>query len=457
PVQSLHAAFCLVEPSVLCDLYSGFTGQQDQPELSTEEDGQLTVTSDHLGPVALYSIDSLINLSVSNNICCIVLPLKCPRLFLERLILQLHGGLQCSFWTLRFSYTNWYHRGKQRICVRRHYVLLRRGAVMWSWWILTNDFLKASAKTPVWYGSAARVTLAEHIDGHLTRVASGMFTEHAAYSTSGGVQVTEVSRTYQTLVIGHDEWAYCANSGSEVITAEPEPQPEPGPSPSPQPEPSPFPSPQPEAAGGSADPVAQEVPSLHAYSEINEIDNFPFKMTALREAFTLILSDAGCCEYICGSARDILGDLASLNDRDLTSFQQVYDQLLEIAQSTFCREDIEMELGEIGIQHFNFMDVVYEFVLLRIQAGEELRIRPRPMGFLDHLVTMMSFFSATTQQSRPRADQYLLQVQKAMLMFLGDIFTLEENVYEDTESLASDVWEILEKHCEDLLESLEDI
>ncbi|KAL6472929.1 hypothetical protein MHYP_G00191170 [Metynnis hypsauchen] len=80
-VQRLQAASPRVEPSILCELYAGFTTQpyRHQPES--------------------------------------------PRLFVELLVLQFHGGLQCSFWTLWFSYTQWRNRDNQRIFVREHYVL----------------------------------------------------------------------------------------------------------------------------------------------------------------------------------------------------------------------------------------------------------------------------------------------------------------------------------------------
>ncbi|KAI4905607.1 hypothetical protein NFI96_026861, partial [Prochilodus magdalenae] len=432
-VQRLRLVISLVELrdvcSAFCD-YASLLGSV-QTEVITEENGQLMVSPQYCGPVTEY---------------------RCPRRFLLELILQLcFKELQSSFWTLRFSYTRWHHRGQQIICVRRHYVLLMRGARTYSYWIITNDFFMSSTKCPIWYASAARVTVAECVEGLLTRVASCMFTEHRVPKTSGGVQVMEVYYTHQSLIIRH-EWSHVATSWSEVLSSDPNPQPEPSTSPCPQPGSDAAGQDTSEAAGGTAD-VAREVPALHVYTEIKGIHNVPLKLNTLRQAFTTILSDANWREDACETGRTVLGNLATLNGRDLNAFHQAYDQLLGLVQDPFYREGIEAELAQIGIQHFNFLDIVYEVVMLGIQAGARPQICPMPGGFLDHLLVMISSFSATTLQSRPRAEQYQLLLQNEMMHFLEDIFTLEECVYEAPESVAEAVWDLVEK----LLDRLEDL
>ncbi|XP_036435633.1 uncharacterized protein LOC118814079 [Colossoma macropomum] len=386
-----------------------------QTEVITEDSGQLLVSPQYCGPVTVY---------------------RCPRQFL--ILQHCLKDVQSSFWTLRFSYVSWHNRDQQRICVRRHYVLLMRGAVTYSWWILTNDFFMSSSQCPIWYASAARITLAERVEGLLTRVASCAFTEHHVPKTSGGVQVTEVFYTHQSLIIGHDEWRDFARSWSEVLLCEPEPQD------------------TPEAAGGSAD-VDREVPALHAYTRIKRIDNFPLKLIALRQAFTIILNNAECRKDVCETGRKILGDLGTLNARDLTAFQQAYDRLLALVQDPSCREGIEVELAQIGIHHFNFIDIVYEVVIFGVQCGVRPQICPMPGGFLDHLLVMISSFSASTEQSRPRAEQYRLMIQNAMMRLLEDIFALGESVYEHPESVAEAVWNLVVDQFDELLDRLKNI
>ncbi|XP_066517860.1 mitoguardin 1-like [Hoplias malabaricus] len=185
--------------------------------------------------------------------------------------------------------------------------------------------------------------------------------------------------------------------------------------------------------------------------------SFPLKLRALRQAVTTTLSEAGCRCSLREAGRMMLEDLAALNDRDVRLFQQLYHRLLVTAESPSCREGVVEELAEIGIQLFNFMDIIFEVVLLRIQAGAEPQICPRPGGFLHHLMAVISSVSAVTRQSRPRADQCLLLVRNAMLLFLESVFTLEESEYSSPGSLFRAVWEIFQSHAEDLLDRLEDI
>ncbi|XP_066517049.1 uncharacterized protein [Hoplias malabaricus] len=420
PEQRLRDAVRPVEPDVLCHPYVGFVGQvtRDEPEVSTDETGTLVIPS---GPMIPYS---------------------CPRLFLERLFVQSHGGMQKTFWTLCFSCTEWLRVDKKRVCVRRHYVELIRGARTYHWWIHTNDFYVPSSKGPILMSSTARVTLAQRVEGQLTRVASCLFTKEHTSKTSEGVEVTEVLRTCRSFFSGREAWYFTSSSDTEVI------------------HPDPFPDPQPESTpetSGDAEAVAREVPSLHVYSQIRRITSFPLKLRALRQAFTIMLSEPDCRHNLRDVGSMILEDLATLNDRDVRLFQELYHRLLLMAESPYYREVIVEELAESGIQNFNFMDVVFEVVLLRIQAGAQPPICPRPEGFLHHLLAVISSVSAVTGQSRPRADRYLLLVKSAMLLFLESIFTLEESAYNAPGSLFRVVWEIFESHVDDLLDRLKDV
>ncbi|XP_066517855.1 uncharacterized protein [Hoplias malabaricus] len=135
--------------------------------------------------------------------------------------------MQRNFWTLHFSSTEWHRADKKRVHVRLHYVELTRGALADHWWIHTKDFFIPSAKCPVWTAFTARVTLAQRVDGLLTRVASCAFTEEHSCKTSGGVEVTEVLRTCQSLFIGQEAWSFRTSSGTEVTRPDPDPQPQP--------------------------------------------------------------------------------------------------------------------------------------------------------------------------------------------------------------------------------------
>ncbi|KAL7882732.1 hypothetical protein SRHO_G00003900 [Serrasalmus rhombeus] len=127
----------------------------------------------------------------------------------------------------------------------------------------------------------------------------------------------------------------------------------------------------PEAAGASAE--AQEVLALHISSQLMRITNFSHKLDSLCQAFT--------------------------NQPD---FQQ--------------------------IQHFNFMDIVFEVVVLGVLGEARPQICPVAGGFLGHLIVMISSFSTTSEQITPWAAEHLHILKRRMILLLQDIFSMEERV-----------------------------
>ncbi|KAI4874708.1 hypothetical protein NFI96_008077, partial [Prochilodus magdalenae] len=404
PVLTPRPLFRLVEPRTLTTLSRDYTEHhcRAQAEEITVENGQIS------GPVIVYT---------------------CPRLFLERLALQLlPSEIQKAFWTLHLAHERclWQDSCKG-IYIRRHFVLRVRGLVSWSYWILTNDFFEANDEGLLHYASVHRVTLAERIDGRLARVGSYMLTRHLPTSAYGGVQVTEPFQTYQDLFLDHDGWTYFMRSGPEVVPPCPESPPtspfsEPSSPPQPpdwyQPSPDPSEHNAPEAGADTGCPEAREVPALYDYIMKKGITNFPLRLTALRQAFTTTLSDPQHCNYVSVAGRMILGGLANLNARDLTFFQEAYDHLLLVAQNPCNYGAIEAELAQIGIQNYNLMDVVFELLLLGVYGGMRPQICPSEMMFL-----------------------------------LDEIFALEDCQYEVPGGLAFVVWQHLEHHIQRLLEA----
>ncbi|KAL6459986.1 hypothetical protein MHYP_G00317450 [Metynnis hypsauchen] len=83
------------------------------------------------------------------------------------------------------------------------------------------------------------------------------------------------------------------------------------------------------------------------FSQLMGITNFSHKLDSLCQAFT-----------------------------NQTDFQQAYDQLLAVAQDPSSHEGIHLELVQIGIQHFNFMDIVFEVVVLGVLGEARPQICP---------------------------------------------------------------------------------
>ncbi|KAL7828387.1 hypothetical protein SRHO_G00320210 [Serrasalmus rhombeus] len=100
-------------------------------------------------------------------------------------------------------------------------------------------------------------------------------------------------------------------------------------------------------------------------------------------------------------------------------------------------------LAEIRIQQFNFIDIIYELVLLGVLRGARPPIFPRSRGFLSHLMAMLYSISTVTEHRMPTAEQCMFHVQIEMFLLLDDIFSLKEHVNADPWSLAATVWEHL--------------
>ncbi|XP_066503503.1 uncharacterized protein [Hoplias malabaricus] len=422
PVETLQSALHEAEPSVLSAV--------PEPDVGPLSSAQAEDIADQNWQVALCPVTT-----------------DFLRLFLERLVPTfLSSEIQKSNRTLHLSHERWLCGHLQSIYIRRHFVLQVRGTVSRSWWILTNDFYTFTDEGPCFYASVHRVTIAEHIDGRLAKVGSYSLTKHLRTSSENGVQVTEPFQTYQELYIFDDSWivTYC----SEPENAPPEPQPT---CTSP-----PYEQSRPSAEAERDCAEACEVPALFTYMLSKSITNFPLRLDALRHAFSAIMSDQFCCNHVSVAGRMILGALASLNAKNLTVFQVAFDSLLAVAQCPSNREAIEAELAQIGIMHYNLMDVVFELVLFGVLGRMRPQNCPTPGGFLSYLMAMLHSLFSSTEQRYPRADQFQLTIQSTLLQLLDDVFALEERVYEDPGTLHSAVWEYIEYHTQQLLDRLED-
>ncbi|KAL6458823.1 hypothetical protein MHYP_G00322950 [Metynnis hypsauchen] len=83
-------------------------------------------------------------------------------------------------------------------------------------------------------------------------------------------------------------------------------------------------------------------------------------------------------------------------------------------------------LAEIRIQQFNFIDIIYELVLLGDLRGARPPVFPRPRGFLSHLMAMLCSISMVTEHRMPMAEEYMFHVKNEMFLLLDDIFSLKE-------------------------------
>ncbi|XP_036431178.1 uncharacterized protein LOC118811072 [Colossoma macropomum] len=198
-------------------------------------------------------------------------------------------------------------------------------------------------------------------------------------------------------------------------------------------------------------PEVYRVPALYDYFAARRTTNFPLKLSALRQAFTIVLSNSHHSKCVIIADRVLLGGLATRNARVLPDFHPACHFLVAVAQDASHREAICTELAQIGIQHFSFIDIIYELVLMRALQGARPPIFPTPGGFLGHLMAMVFSLSPVSIENRARAEQYLFLLQDEALLLLDDIFGGEEHVYQNPGSLALALWDCLEKHVRQLL------
>ncbi|KAL7889637.1 hypothetical protein AOLI_G00018950 [Acnodon oligacanthus] len=119
------------------------------------------------------------------------------------------------------------------------------------------------------------------------------------------------------------------------------------------------------------------------------------------------------------------------------------------------------------IQHFSFIDVVYALLLMIVLRVVRPLIFPTSGGFLGHLMAMVFSLSPVSTKNRARAYQHLFLLQHIALfsvvdnslilsqdeglLLLDDIFGGKEHVYQDPGSLVLTLWDCLEKHVQQLL------
>ncbi|KAL7885045.1 hypothetical protein AOLI_G00078150 [Acnodon oligacanthus] len=63
------------------------------------------------------------------------------------------------------------------------------------------------------------------------------------------------------------------------------------------------------------------------------------------------------------------------------------------------------------IQQFSFIDIIYELVLLGVLRGAKPPVFPRPRGFLSHLMAMLYSISTVSEHRMPTAEEYMFHVK----------------------------------------------
>ncbi|XP_062409880.1 uncharacterized protein LOC134100606 [Sardina pilchardus] len=212
------------------------------------------------------------------------------------------------------------------------------------------------------------------------------------------------------------------------------------------------------SAQGSEDssllPEAREVPSLFDFLQSRSLTDFSTRLTALRQAFTILLSEAQQCNLASVAVKMILRNLATLNGRDADLFQRAFDDLVVYFQNPENALSIPVELLEARIHHVNALDIVFELVLFGMLGAAPPQLVPQVQGgFLDQLLAVVRAILPLEVWS-PAADQYWQMLRADVLAFLEEIFSLELSDYSRPQALADGLFSRLEQRVDQLLSTL---
>ncbi|XP_041920589.1 uncharacterized protein LOC121684595 [Alosa sapidissima] len=212
------------------------------------------------------------------------------------------------------------------------------------------------------------------------------------------------------------------------------------------------------SAQGSEDscllPEAREVPFIFNFFQSKNLEDFSTRLTALRQAFTILLSDAQQCNYASVAVRMILRNLATLNGRDADLFQRAFDDLVAYVQNPENALSIQVELLEARIHYINVLDIVFELVLFGMFDVAQRQLVPRVQGgFMDRLLAVVHAF-LPFEACSPAAHQYWQMLQADVRAFLEEVFSLDLSVYSRLQALADGLFSCLERRVDQLLSTL---
>ncbi|XP_041916289.1 uncharacterized protein LOC121680814 isoform X2 [Alosa sapidissima] len=354
--------------------------------------------------------------------------------------------------------------------VYRSSTLFSRGPAMVGERRCSGETVEGSLRTQFWFTADENFVVdAEWRCGELVRAVSYHEQESKLLVLMDGVPVIQTSRTYKRVNMSAN--GSLVSSERSETTSVPAPVVVPDPSADGAADASgPTDSPGADAsaaaaaddtqssAQGSEDscllPEAREVPSLFNFFQSRRLEDFSTKLTALRQAFTILLSDDQQCNYASVAVRMILRNLATLNGRDADLFQRAFDDLVAYVQNPENALSIQVELLEARIHHITVLDIVFELVLFGMLDVARPQLVPRVQGgFLDQLLAVVHAF-LPFEACSPAAHQYWQMLQADVRAFLEEVFSLDLSVYSRLQALADGLFSCLEQRVDQLLSTL---
>ncbi|XP_063060984.1 uncharacterized protein LOC134454117 isoform X2 [Engraulis encrasicolus] len=196
--------------------------------------------------------------------------------------------------------------------------------------------------------------------------------------------------------------------------------------------------------------VNGQVPSVYYIFQSTGLGDFSLRLAGLREAFAVLLAQPETANFIAVTGSMLLKNMATFNGKDAGASQQAFDELVAFTQTL--TSTVTAELLEVGIHHFNLLDVVFELLLFRnLHQWTAVRVVPQAQGrFLDHLATVVQSF-LPYEAWPPQALQCWALLLSEALSYLVETLSLDVWACHQPQHLAQRVFCSLECHIDQLL------
>ncbi|XP_046878065.1 mitoguardin 1-like [Hypomesus transpacificus] len=102
------------------------------------------------------------------------------------------------------------------------------------------------------------------------------------------------------------------------------------------------------------------------YLQEKQVQDLSNKIVALREAFHSLLTQDSTKNFLLVAGKMILSGLVQLNQADISSLCTSFNRLVSYIEDPAHRAGIERELASVNIHHTNFLDIVYDFIILEV-------------------------------------------------------------------------------------------
>ncbi|XP_072220677.1 mitoguardin 1 [Leuresthes tenuis] len=218
--------------------------------------------------------------------------------------------------------------------------------------------------------------------------------------------------------------------------------------------------------------------------------DFLAKLHCVRQACQLILCDRATRMFLADTGKKILSSIIVKAHKSPKRFEEVFEEMISFLEHTEHWENTEVELATRGVRHFNFYDIVLDFILM--DSFEDLENPPisiqnminnrwlnssfketavasscwsvlkqkrqhmkAPDGFVAHFYTVCEQISPVLAWGflGPKSSLHDLCCffKDQVLHFLKDIFDLDKVRYLSVETLAEDMLHLLHRRSELLL------